>query len=124
MWGLAVNPFPSASFPDGPLPKGPLDTEKDDDSGSAAANAPPPTLRTHWWGPPSRKQESRIDSLVQRGHARCLYPERKQLDPGAPKERTPQCGKTRERDCLTVIACWGLIQAMVVSVGIQEEHGC
>lgn len=46
MWGLAVNPFPSVCFPDGPLPKGPLDTEKDDDSGSAAANAPPPTLHS------------------------------------------------------------------------------
>lgn len=76
MWRLAVNPFLSACFPDGPLPQGPLDTKKDDDAGSAAADAPPPpTLRTHWWVPPV----SRIDSSVQRGQ-KAAGPQRSQGD--------------------------------------------
>lgn len=44
MWRLAVNPFPRACFPDGPLPQGPLDTKDDDDAGSGAASATPPIL--------------------------------------------------------------------------------
>nr|BAC38006.1 unnamed protein product [Mus musculus] len=80
--------------------------------------------------PPSRKQVSRIDSLVQRGHERCLCPARKQLDHSAPKERTPQhqCGATREHDHLAVIACRGLSQVMVVvprkSKVAGTQHAC
>lgn len=100
MWRLAGNPFSSACFPDGPLPQGPLDTEKDDDAGSAAADAPPPTLRTHWWVPPV----SGIDSLVQRGQE-AAGPQRSQ---GA-YSPTSVVERPETMDRLTVIACWGLI---------------